>query len=47
MKCPNSAWLEKRTFITLCHPKLESEHMKLIAKAIKKVIRGYAKIKSG
>ncbi len=43
VRCPNAAWLEKRTFITLCHPKLEIEHMKIIAKAIKKVIRGYAK----
>lgn len=41
--CPNSAWLEERTFITLCHPRLEEEHMRLIAKAIKKVCIAYAK----
>ena len=41
--CPVAAWLEERTFITLCHPMLKPKHMKLIAKAIKKVIKGYKK----
>lgn len=41
--CPNAAWLEERTFITLCHPMLEEGHMKLIAKAIKKVATALAK----
>jgi len=41
--CPNAAWLEARTFTTLCHPRLEVEHMHLIAKAIKKVCTAYAK----
>ncbi|MCD5390605.1 DegT/DnrJ/EryC1/StrS family aminotransferase [candidate division NPL-UPA2 bacterium] len=41
--CPNAAWLEERTFITLCHPRLEEEHMRLIGKAIKKVAQAYAK----
>ncbi len=41
--CPNAAWLEERTFITLVHPALEEEHMYLIAEAIKKVARAYAK----
>ncbi len=43
VSCPNAAWLEQRTFITLCHPLLEEEHMKLIAKAIKKVVSAYAR----
>ena len=41
--CPNAAWLEERTFITLCHPMLEDEHMRIIARAIKKVSLGLAK----
>ncbi len=41
--CPSAAWLEERTFITLCHPRLEEEHMRLIGKAIKKVAGAYAK----
>lgn len=43
VSCPNATWLEERTFITLCHPRLEEEHMKLIARAIKKVCAAYAK----
>ena len=43
VKCDNSAWCEERTFITMCHPRLEEQHMKVIAGAIKKVIRGFAK----
>ena len=42
-RCPNAAWLEKRTFITLCHPMLEEDHMRLIARAIKKVATGLTK----
>ncbi len=41
--CPNAAYLEERTFITMVHPTLEEEHMRLIAKAIKKVANAYAK----
>ncbi|MCC6445824.1 MAG: DegT/DnrJ/EryC1/StrS family aminotransferase [Armatimonadetes bacterium] len=41
--CPNAAWLEDRTFIVLCHPRLEEEHMKLIADAIKKVAAAKAR----
>jgi len=41
--CPNAAWLEERTFIVHCYPTLEEEHMHLIASAIKKVARAYAK----
>lgn len=40
--CPQAAWLEERTFITLCHPRLEEKHMRLIGQAIKKVARAYA-----
>lgn len=43
VSCPNAAWLEERTFITLCHPMLEESHMRLIAAAIKKVLAGLAK----
>lgn len=43
VSCPNAAWLEERTFITLCHPMLEENHMQLIAAAIKKVALGLAK----
>lgn len=41
--CPNAAWLEERTFIVHCYPTLGEEHMRLIAKAIKKVASAYAK----
>jgi dTDP-4-amino-4,6-dideoxygalactose transaminase len=41
--CPNAAYLEERTFITMVHPTLEEEHMRLTAKAIKKVAEAYAK----
>ncbi|MCK4417937.1 MAG: DegT/DnrJ/EryC1/StrS family aminotransferase, partial [Candidatus Latescibacteria bacterium] len=41
--CPNAAWLEERTFIVHVYPTLEEEHMRLIAKAIKKVANAYAK----
>ncbi len=41
--CPNAAWLEERTFIVLCHPRLEEEHMRLIAGAIRKVLGYYAR----
>ncbi|OGS21689.1 MAG: aminotransferase DegT [Elusimicrobia bacterium RIFOXYA2_FULL_40_6] len=43
VKCEMSAWLENRTFITLCHPMLEEKHMKLIAQAIKKTIQACKK----
>ncbi len=43
VQCKNSAWCEERTFITMCHPRLEEKHMKVIAGAIKKVVRGFAK----
>jgi dTDP-4-amino-4,6-dideoxygalactose transaminase len=41
--CPNAAWLEDRTFIVLCHPRLEEEHMHLIAQAVRKVADHFAK----
>lgn len=41
--CPNAAYLEERTFITMVHPTLEEEHMKMTARAIKKVAAAYAK----
>lgn len=41
--CQNSAYLEERTFIAQCHPRLEERHMRLIAEAIKKVAAHYAK----
>jgi dTDP-4-amino-4,6-dideoxygalactose transaminase len=41
--CPNAAWLEERTFIVLCHPRLEVEHTDLIARAIRKVLGYYAR----
>ena len=40
--CPNAAWLEERTFIVQCHPRLEEEHMRRIAEAIRKVAAAYA-----
>ena len=43
VSCPKAAWLEERTFITLCHPMLEESHLRLIAAAIKKVLAGLAK----
>lgn len=43
VECPNSAWHQDRTFITLVHPTLEPEHMQLIAQGIKKVLAAYAK----
>jgi dTDP-4-amino-4,6-dideoxygalactose transaminase len=39
--CPNAAWLEERTFIVHCYPTLEEEHMRLIAKGIRKVLNHY------
>ena len=39
--CPNAAWLEARTFIVHCYPTLEEEHMRLIARGIKKVLDHY------
>lgn len=41
--CPNCAWLEERTFVVHIWPTLEDEHMKLVAKAIEKVARAYAR----
>ena len=41
--CPNAAWLEERAFIVHCYPTLEEEHMRLIAKGIKKVLSHYSK----
>ncbi len=40
---PNAARYQTNTFITLCHPMLEEEHMKLIAASIKKVLAAYRK----
>jgi dTDP-4-amino-4,6-dideoxygalactose transaminase len=41
--CPNCAWLEERTFVVHIWPTLKEEHMRLIARAIKKVAQAYAK----
>jgi dTDP-4-amino-4,6-dideoxygalactose transaminase len=41
--CPNAAYLEERTFITMVHPTLEENHMKMIAAAVKKVGNAYMK----
>ncbi|MCD6257669.1 DegT/DnrJ/EryC1/StrS family aminotransferase [Candidatus Aerophobetes bacterium] len=41
--CPNCAWLEERTFVVHMFPTFEEEHIRLIAKAIKKVASYYAK----
>jgi dTDP-4-amino-4,6-dideoxygalactose transaminase len=43
MKLPGAAAYEQNTLITLCHPLLEPEHMKLIVKGIKKVLDAYMK----
>jgi len=40
---PNAARYQTNTFITLCHPMLEEEHMRLIAAGIKKVLAAYRK----
>ena len=41
--CPNAAWLEERTFIVHCYPTLEEEHIRLIARGIKKVLNHFKK----
>lgn len=41
--CPNCAWLEERTFVVHIWPTLREEHMRLIARAIKKTAQAYAK----
>jgi dTDP-4-amino-4,6-dideoxygalactose transaminase len=41
VNCPNAAWLEERTFIVHCYPTLEEEHMRLIARGIRKVLERY------
>ena len=43
VECPNAAWHQDRTFITVVHPTLASRHMELIAKGIKKVLAAYQK----
>ncbi|HNT33638.1 MAG TPA: DegT/DnrJ/EryC1/StrS family aminotransferase [bacterium] len=43
VECPNAAWHQDRTFITLVHPTLTPYHMNLFAKGIKKVIAAFAK----
>jgi len=43
VKLPNAMEYQKNTFITLCQPTLEPEHMRLIAAGIKKVCAAYAK----
>ena len=40
---PNAARCQGNTFITICHPMLEEEHMRLIAAGIKKVLAAYRK----
>ena len=41
--CPNCAWLEERTFVVHIWPTIKDEHIRLVAKAIKKVSSAYAK----
>lgn len=41
--CENAAWLETRTFFVPAHPTYTREHALLMAAAIKKVLRAYAK----
>ncbi|HIE51181.1 MAG TPA: DegT/DnrJ/EryC1/StrS family aminotransferase [Armatimonadetes bacterium] len=41
--CENAAWLETRTFFVPTHPVYEEKHCHLMAEAIKKVIRAYAR----
>jgi len=41
--CENAAWLEERTFFVPVHPVYEEKHCHIMAEAIKKVIRAYAK----
>ena len=40
---PNAIWHQTRTFITFIFPTYEEEHMRGIAKGIKKVVAAYAK----
>jgi len=40
---PNAIWHQTRTFITFIFPTYEEEHVRGIAKAIKKVVAAYAK----
>jgi dTDP-4-amino-4,6-dideoxygalactose transaminase len=40
---PNAIWHQTRTFITFIFPTYEEEHLRGIAKAIKKVVAAYAK----
>jgi len=40
---PNAAVYQTNTFITLCHPMLEEDHMRQIAAGIKKVLAAYQK----
>ena len=41
--CPNAADMETKCFWVPVHPTYESEHVKLIAAGIKKVVAAYAK----
>jgi dTDP-4-amino-4,6-dideoxygalactose transaminase len=43
IRLPNAAKYQENTFFTVCHPRLEPEHMRLIAAAIKKVLAAYGK----
>ncbi len=43
LQLPNALKYQSNTFMTLCHPMLEEEHMKLIAAGIKKVLAAYRK----
>jgi dTDP-4-amino-4,6-dideoxygalactose transaminase len=41
--CPNAAWHQDRTFITVVYPTLGPTHMRQIARGIQKVIAAYRK----
>jgi dTDP-4-amino-4,6-dideoxygalactose transaminase len=42
VEAPNAAWHQARTFITFVFPTYEEEHMRGIARAIRKVIAAYS-----
>ena len=43
LELPNAMKYQTNTFMTLCHPMLEENHMRLIAAGIKKVLAAYRK----
>lgn len=43
VECPNAAWHQDRTFITVVHPTLKPTHMRAIARGIRKVTAAYSR----